>query len=271
MAEARKTVTVVFADVSGSTELGERLDPEALRRIMERHFALVRETLERHGGTVEKFIGDAVMAVFGIPAAHEDDALRAVKAAAEIRERLHELNLALEGELGITLAIRTGINTGEVVAGDPASGQFYATGDTVNVVDSRRRQPYQSSARVRRSVDRLRQLEDFVGEVQQLTVLPVLEPNGPPFLVSDYLAPCVRSVLANHHEGRQEDRLERDDHRQQSVRVVLDPEDDPAREPGDVDVDEPHRAGEGRDPVGDPVLDALGALFGVLEKRRVRL
>jgi class 3 adenylate cyclase len=79
MAEARKTVTVVFADVSGSTELGERLDPEALRRIMERHFALVRETLERHGGTVEKFIGDAVMAVFGIPAAHEDDALRAVK------------------------------------------------------------------------------------------------------------------------------------------------------------------------------------------------
>jgi class 3 adenylate cyclase/tetratricopeptide (TPR) repeat protein len=133
MAEARKTVTVVFADVSGSTELGERLDPESLRRVMERHFALVRETLERHGGTVEKFIGDAVMAVFGIPAAHEDDALRAARAAAEIRQRLGELNLELEGELGVSLAIRTGINTGEVVAGDPAGGQFYATGDAVNV------------------------------------------------------------------------------------------------------------------------------------------
>jgi class 3 adenylate cyclase len=133
MAEARKTVTVVFADVSGSTELGERLDAEALRRVMERHFAVMRQALERHGGTVEKFIGDAVMAVFGIPAAHEDDALRAVKAAAEIRARLHELNLELEVELGVSLAIRTGINTGEVVAGDPASGQFYATGDAVNV------------------------------------------------------------------------------------------------------------------------------------------
>jgi class 3 adenylate cyclase/tetratricopeptide (TPR) repeat protein len=133
MAEARKTVTVVFADVSDSTALGERLDPEALRRVMERYFAEARTAFERHGGTVEKFIGDAVMAVFGIPAAHEDDALRAVRAAQEMQEAIARLNADLERERGVNLGVRVGINTGEVVAGDPESGQFYATGDAVNV------------------------------------------------------------------------------------------------------------------------------------------
>jgi class 3 adenylate cyclase len=133
MAEARKYVTVVFADVSGSTALGERLDPETLRHVMERYFAEARQALERHGGTVEKFIGDAVMAVFGIPAAHEDDALRAVKAAADMRAAIAALNESLERERGLTLAVRTGINTGEVVAGDPSGGQFFASGDAVNV------------------------------------------------------------------------------------------------------------------------------------------
>jgi len=75
--EVRKTVTILFCDVTGSTALGERLDSESLRRVMERYFTLAREVLERHGGTVEKFIGDAVMAVFGVPVVHEDDALRA--------------------------------------------------------------------------------------------------------------------------------------------------------------------------------------------------
>jgi class 3 adenylate cyclase/tetratricopeptide (TPR) repeat protein len=133
MAEARKTVTVVFADVSGSTELGERLDPEALRRVMERYFSEARQALERHGGTVEKFIGDAVVGVFGIPTTHEDDAFRAVKAAAEMRQRFDALNETLESERGVSLAVRIGVNTGEVVAGDPAEGQFFATGDAVNV------------------------------------------------------------------------------------------------------------------------------------------
>ena len=133
MGESRKTVTVVFSDVAGSTSLGERLDPETLRRVMERYFDEMRTVLERHGGTVEKFIGDAVMAAFGIPAAHEDDALRAVRAAVEMRERLVELNQDLERERGIALAVRIGVNTGEVVAGDPAEGQFYASGDAVNV------------------------------------------------------------------------------------------------------------------------------------------
>jgi class 3 adenylate cyclase/tetratricopeptide (TPR) repeat protein len=133
MAETRKTVTIVFADVTGSTALGEQTDPETMRRIMERYFEEMRTVLEKHGGTVEKFIGDAVMAVFGIPVVHEDDALRAVRAAAEMRERLTALNEEFERERGITIAVRTGVNTGEVVAGDPSQGQAFATGDAVNV------------------------------------------------------------------------------------------------------------------------------------------
>jgi class 3 adenylate cyclase/tetratricopeptide (TPR) repeat protein len=133
MAEARKTVTVVFSDVTGSTSLGEKVDPEALRRVMARYFEESKAVLERHGGTVEKFVGDAVMAVFGIPELHEDDALRAVRAAAEMRDALEGLNEELARERGVTLAVRTGVNTGEVVAGDPSGGEFYATGDPVNL------------------------------------------------------------------------------------------------------------------------------------------
>jgi class 3 adenylate cyclase/tetratricopeptide (TPR) repeat protein len=131
--EVRKTVTVVFADVTGSTKLGERLDPESLRRVMGRYFAEMKGALERHGGTVEKFIGDAVMAVFGIPTLHEDDALRAVRAAVEMRDRLVQLNDELERDWGVRLIARIGVNTGEVVAGDPSAGQTLVTGDAVNV------------------------------------------------------------------------------------------------------------------------------------------
>ena len=133
MAAARKIVTIVFSDVSDSTSLGERLDPEAVRRVMERYFVEARSVLESHGGTVEKFIGDAVMAVFGIPRLHEDDALRAVRAAAEMRTRLADLNEELERDWGVQIAVRTGVNSGEVVAGDAAQGQSFATGDAVNV------------------------------------------------------------------------------------------------------------------------------------------
>jgi class 3 adenylate cyclase/tetratricopeptide (TPR) repeat protein len=130
--EVRKSVTVVFCDVTGSTALGELLDPETLRRVMTRYFETMKVAIERHGGTVEKFIGDAVMSVFGIPNVHEDDALRAVRAAVEMRDGLHDLNKELERDRGVTLASRIGVNTGEVVAGDPAAGQTLVTGDTVN-------------------------------------------------------------------------------------------------------------------------------------------
>jgi predicted ATPase/class 3 adenylate cyclase len=131
--EVRKTVTVVFSDITGSTSLGERLDSEAVRHVISRYFDEMERVLKRHGGTVEKFIGDAVMAVFGIPQLHEDDALRAVRAAVEMRERLAALNEELERDHGERLSIRTGVNTGEVVAGDASAGQKLVTGDAVNV------------------------------------------------------------------------------------------------------------------------------------------
>jgi class 3 adenylate cyclase/tetratricopeptide (TPR) repeat protein len=131
--EVRKTVTIVFSDLKGSTDLGERLDSESLRAVMTQYFDEMRRVLERHGGTVEKFIGDAVMAVFGLPTLHEDDALRAVRAASDMKEALHRLNRELERRWDVRLANRTGVNTGEVVAGDPFAGQRLVTGDAVNV------------------------------------------------------------------------------------------------------------------------------------------
>ncbi len=130
--EARKTVTVLFCDLAGSTSLGERLDPESLRHAIERYFDRMEAVLESHGGTVEKFIGDAIMAVFGVPRLHEDDAVRAVRAAVEMREALADLNQELEHELGVSIEVRTGINTGEVMAGDRTADQRLVTGDAVN-------------------------------------------------------------------------------------------------------------------------------------------
>src|SRR6476660_5257785 len=118
--EQRKTVTVVFCDVTGSTALGESTDPEALRALLARYFERMRGIVDSHGGTVEKFIGDAVMAVFGVPVAHEDDALRACRAAAEMRDALPALGIAG----------RIGVNTGEVVTD---TEERLATGDAVNV------------------------------------------------------------------------------------------------------------------------------------------
>src|SRR5215218_3033715 len=118
--EQRRTVTILFCDVTGSTSLGESVDPEALRSLLARYFERMKAIVERHGGTVEKFIGDAVMAVFGVPVVHEDDALRAVRAAVEMRDALPELGL--QG--------RVGVMTGEVVTG---TKERLATGDAVNV------------------------------------------------------------------------------------------------------------------------------------------
>src|SRR5918992_3506055 len=101
--QTKKTVTIVFTDVVGSTSLGEGLDPELLRRVMTTYFDRMRAVLERHGGTVEKYIGDAIVAVFGIPEVHEDDALRAVRAAWEMRGALDELNGDLAARHGVRI------------------------------------------------------------------------------------------------------------------------------------------------------------------------
>jgi class 3 adenylate cyclase/tetratricopeptide (TPR) repeat protein len=130
-AETRKVVTVVFCDVVGSTALGERLDPEAQRALMTRYFEEMRRVLESHGGRVEKFIGDAVMAVFGVPFVHEDDALRAARAAVGMQAAVTRLSHEIAASYGVELAARIGVNTGEVVVGDGTRGTV-ATGDAVN-------------------------------------------------------------------------------------------------------------------------------------------
>lgn len=130
--ETRKTVTLLFTDVTGSTAIGEQLDPETYRGVMTRYFTVAREAVERHGGTVEKFVGDAVLAVFGIPDAREDDALRAVRAAAELNRAIAALSAELERSHDVTLSVRTGVNTGSVVVGSARAGGAFATGDAVN-------------------------------------------------------------------------------------------------------------------------------------------
>ena len=129
MTDERRLVTVLFADVVGSTGMGEELDPEDLRALLGRYFAISREVVEAHGGTVEKFIGDAVMAMFGLPRAHDDDPVRALHAALQLRDRVRE-----DPQLGDLLPIRVGVNTGDVVAARDAAGgtDFLITGDAVN-------------------------------------------------------------------------------------------------------------------------------------------
>jgi class 3 adenylate cyclase/tetratricopeptide (TPR) repeat protein len=119
--------------MSGSTATGEAIDAEILRMLMTRYYHTMRAAIEHHGGTVEKFVGDAVLAVFGVPVVHEDDALRAVRAAAEMEARLEELNDELAEQFGTRIAVRIGVNTGEVVTGEPSAREMIVTGDAVNV------------------------------------------------------------------------------------------------------------------------------------------
>jgi class 3 adenylate cyclase/tetratricopeptide (TPR) repeat protein len=128
--ELRKVVTLLFTDVTGSTSLAERVDAETVRSVMNRYFEAARRVVERHGGNVEKFVGDAVVAVFGVPQVHEDDALRAVRAALDVNEELAALNDELEAAYEVRLELSTGVSTGEVAVG---AGEAVAMGDAVNV------------------------------------------------------------------------------------------------------------------------------------------
>src|SRR5436309_695352 len=131
--EIRRYVTVVNSDLKGSTALGERLDPESLREVLTRYFDEMQLVFEAHGGTIEKIIGDAVVAVFGLPVRRDDDAVRAVRAAAETMRVLASLNDQLEAVWGVRLVTRTGVSTGDVVMGDVTASQHVLTGETMKV------------------------------------------------------------------------------------------------------------------------------------------
>ena len=132
-AERRPTVTLVTSDLKGSTALGERLDPEALREVLNRYFSVMRVVFESHGGRIEKIIGDAIVAVFGLPEPADDDAIRAVEAAAESMRALATLNDELEAGWGVRLVTRTGVASGEVTFGEDLEGQHVLLGPTVEI------------------------------------------------------------------------------------------------------------------------------------------
>ena len=130
---ARRVVTVLFCDLVGSTAMVTTLDPESMRSILDRYFEMLSTIIAAHGGRVEKFIGDAVLAVFGLPRVHEDDPLRAARAAVAIRDAMSELSKELERESGVSLHTRIGVHTGEVVTGDPEAEAISITGGPVNL------------------------------------------------------------------------------------------------------------------------------------------
>jgi class 3 adenylate cyclase/tetratricopeptide (TPR) repeat protein len=131
--ESRKKVTSLFADIAGSTALGERLDPEAFRQVIRAFFEVMASVVDANGGSVENFIGDEITAAFGVPVAREDDALRAVRAAIQMRDALARLNEDLEVQWGVRLRMRVGANTGTVLAGAPIAGRPMLIGDAINV------------------------------------------------------------------------------------------------------------------------------------------
>jgi len=166
MPEERKLVTILFADVTGSTTLGEDLDPEDVRALMGRYYDHARQVVSDHGGTLEKFIGDAVMAVFGLPHAHGDDAERAVAAALALRH-----TVAGDSLLAQQLALRVGVNTGEVIAtSDPSGGDFLVTGDAVNVAARLQQSASPGEVLVSQRTQAAAAVAFFFGDVRELGV-----------------------------------------------------------------------------------------------------
>jgi class 3 adenylate cyclase len=176
--EARKTVTVIFCDVVGAAAIGERQDPERLHWLMSRYFEEMGAIVEHHGGTVGKFIGDAVMAVFGTPVLHEDDALRAVRAAAEMRTALVALNDELEHTVGVCFEVRIGINTGEVMAGDPSHSDTLVAGDAVNTAKRLETSARPGEILIGRETYRLARDAIVAEELPAFTVKGKMQPLG---------------------------------------------------------------------------------------------
>ena len=211
MLNDRKTVTVLFADVVGSTVMGSRNDPELVRGFMAQYFARLSTVAELHGGTVEKFIGDAVMVVFGVPLVHEDDAERAVRAALLMREAVSDL----EHELGVGLAVRIAVNTGEVVAGADEGRQFLVTGDVVNVAARLQQGADSGEVVVGASTERL--TREVIGYEPRAPIAA----KGKVEPITAYRALLARSVVPEQHRGMPELRAELVD-REPDLSVLLD-------------------------------------------------
>jgi class 3 adenylate cyclase/predicted ATPase len=203
--EVRKLVSILFCDLKGSTSLGEALDPESLREVMNRYFEVMSAAITRHGGTIEKYIGDAVMAVFGLPKVHEDDALRAVRAAQAMQDGLRDLNVELERSYGVTLANRIGVNSGGVVAGDATTNQRLVTGDPVNVAARLEQAAGDTETLIGALTYRLVEGSVVVEEVEPLTLKGKSEPV-PAYRLIDVRSPngngavARRALLGRHIE-----------------------------------------------------------------------
>ena len=176
----RKVVTIVFSDVVDSTGLGERLDPETLDEVLTEYFEGVKPAVERHGGTLAKFIGDAVMAVFGLTELHEDDALRAVRSAVEMRETLASLNEGFRERYGVVLATRTGIATGTVSGKGVVPDRNFVAGDTAN--SAARLQQSAEAGEILLAESTFRLVRDAV----DAELLPPLELKGKESVVTAY-------------------------------------------------------------------------------------
>jgi class 3 adenylate cyclase/tetratricopeptide (TPR) repeat protein len=192
--QVRRVVTLVTSDLKGSTALGERLDPEALREVLNRYFSVMRAVFESHGGTIEKIIGDAIVAVFGLPFRHDDDALRALEAAAESQRALATLNDELEAGYGVRLVVRTGVATGEVTFGAAEPGQHVLLGPPVDVSTVMEQNSPPLEVLVHEST------RDLVGEAAEFEAHPPVSPKGSDEQLTAYRLTAVRE-RAHADEG----------------------------------------------------------------------
>ena len=202
--DSRKTVTIVFANPRLHTERGELLEPKAFTHVMTRYFEAMKAALERHGGTVEKFIGDAVMAVFGLPVRHEDDALRAVRAAADMQAALPALNETFGKLYGVRLLNHIGVNTGEVIAsGDASTGQRLVTGDAVNTAARLEQAAGAAEIILGELTHRLTRDQVEVEVIPPLTLKGKAEPVPAYRFVGVRERPVERGVLVTQFIGRE--------------------------------------------------------------------